>query len=147
MIKLTNVKHIGCLICLAVLLAGCSNYEPPLEDNDVIIARHVRSDSVVVERPESNGLFRVRMGSVVGHVGQPHGGGFRFEGKERSFQYPAVEGKYYVTTALTDKGGAISLLTILHPSTPTTDTETRSHGELRVLPTDVAPEMEEEQPL
>jgi hypothetical protein len=127
------MKQIGCLACVVVLLAGCSSDEPPHEDIDVIIARSVRPDSVVVERPDSNGLFRVRMGSVSGGIGQPHGGGFRFEGKERSFQYPAVEGKYYVVTALTDENGEISLLTILF--TPTSDTD--SPKELQILSTDL----------
>ena len=142
----TNMKQIGCLICLAVLLAGCSSYEPPpFEDIDVIIAQRVGPDSIVVERPENNGPFRVRAGgSAVGGVGLEHGGAFGIEGRRHSFQYPAVEGMYYSVTPLIDENGEISLLVTLHPGTPTTETETDGPGELRALPTDVEPEMEEQ---
>ena len=115
-----NSMRLTGVLLLLVVLTGCSDsdYVPPLEDIDVIIARHTRPDSIVIERPESGGLFRARVTSIVGNVGMAHGGTFRTEeGKTLSFQYPAVEGMYYVATSLTDESGELSLLVILYSDT------------------------------
>jgi len=107
-------RFYGALLFL-ILLSGCSS-QLPFEDIDVIIARHERSSATIVERP-LNGYFR-EGGGAVGHVGVELGGAFTAKGQRLSFQYPAVEGKYYIVYPLTDKEGKMSLLATLRSEVP-----------------------------
>jgi hypothetical protein len=118
-----------CLLLLAVAFtAGCTKKQRPLEDIDAIIARFERSKGTneqvgtIVDRPQGKGPFRaVYGGGSVSGVGEKHGGAFTTEkGTKRTFEYPAVEGMYYIVYVLIDENDEVSFLTFLRPDSPMT---------------------------
>ena len=111
-------RFCGVLLFLLVL-SGCSNHQRPFKDLSAIIdqlERDRRQDPgtvTIVERPENSGPFQVGI-SFTCPVGREAKGKFTTKDKQDfPFQYPKVEGKYYVVTPLTDTEGKISLLVTL----------------------------------